>query len=233
MRCDVPEQRPGIWSVGSIRLYLGLHSNTARRRELLAHFLIAVLSALVTAGGLLGSEAVPRERVWADPAREVMEGVTARASGEPYVVPDLSVRFSESKTGIPITPEYVPVVYFWTVTEGLFKKRSMELRMECHARAGKLLVPGFEIRPWSWMMDWDWLDLPALLQPYSVQVEITTVGALGSHSILLWGVDKFDNSTLHVAITDSGPFEYWNEAPNGDQKRVNPGPGADRRQRRF
>ena len=233
MRCEVPEQLPGIWIFGAIRLYLGLHSNRARRRELLAHFLIAVLLALVAAAGLLGSEAVPCERVCADPAREVMEGVTARASGKPYVVPDLSVRFSDSKTGVPIAPEYVEVAYSWTVTEGLFKKCSMELRMECHARAGELLVPGFEIRPWSWMMDRDWLDLPALLQPYSVQVEITTVGALSSHSILLWGVDKFDNNTLHVAITDSGPFEYWNEAPNGDQKRVNPGPAADRRQRRF
>ena len=81
-------------------------------------------------------------------------------------------------------------------------------------------------------MDCDWLDLPSLLQPSSEQAEITTVGDFGSHSILLFDVDEFENSRLRFGITDSGPLEYWNEAPNGDAKRVSPGPGAGRRKRR-
>ena len=148
------------------------------------------------------------------------------------MVPGLSVRFSDTKTGTPITPEHVEAVYSWTVTEGLFKKRTMRLDRDCHPQAGKLLVRGFEIRPWTWLVDWDWLDLPSLLQPSSVQAEITTVGDFGSHSILLFDVDEFEDNTLHVAITDSGPFKYWNETPDGDAKRVSPGPGAGRRKRR-
>ena len=92
---------------------------------------------------------------------------------------------------------------------------------------------GFEISPWTWLVDWNWLDLPSLLRPSSVEAQITEVGNFGSHSILLLDVDNFENNSLHVAITDSGPFEYWNEAPSGDPKWVSPGPGAGRRERRH
>lgn len=196
--------------------------------------LATAVSILVPVIGQQASGASPCERVGFDPPLVVLQDVRGPVRGTPYHVPDLNIRFSDAKTGSRVTPRLVEVTFSWSEPRGFGHIRFFLERLTCRPRAGELRVPGFEISPQSWQVDWRWFESLFTKNRYSVAVEIKTVDLFGTHTVTIRGhhLNRFLDEILHVRITRSGEFEYWREAPNGDAIRLEPQAGGPYRERR-
>lgn len=197
--------------------------------------LATAVSILAPVIGPQASGASPCERVGFDPPPVVLQDVKGPVRGTPYQVPDLHIRFSDAKTGSWVTPKLVEVTFSWSEPRGFRDTRFFLERLTCRPRAGDLTVPGFEISPQSWQLDWRWFESVFMKNRYSVAVQIKTVDVLGTHTVTIRGrhLNRFWEEILHVKIDRSGEFEYWGEAPNGDAIRLEPllagGPYRERR----